>query len=203
MGGQIHVIMEVAYLGQPVSHDHEMELAARRLVRVIPLKEEKPIMIRTAKKLALAATVATALIVVTCTSSSISAKTPASGLALTLPSPPTFSGRTDNHGGTETVTTSGMWKLVFVDAANDESQAEPNSGDSLSLSIPAGGAKVTSSLLSSCPVTNSAATVTAAYNDTNTATFTSQKIPGSACGNSATANFSGTYKTSTNASDSS
>ena len=203
MGGQIHVIMEVAYLGQPVSHDHEMELAARRLVRVIPLKEEKPIMIRTAKKLALAATVATALIVVTCTSSSISAKTPASGLALTLPSPPTFSGCTDNHGGTETVTTSGMWKLVFVDAANDESQAEPNSGDSLSLSIPAGGAKVTSSLLSSCPVTNSAATVTAAYNDTNTATFTSPKIPGSACGISATANFSGTYKTSTNVSDSS
>jgi hypothetical protein len=52
-------------------------------------------------------------------------------------------------------------------------------------------------------VTNSAATVTAAYNDTNTATFTSQKIPGSACGISATANFSGTYKTSTNVSDSS
>lgn len=140
-------------------------------------------------------------VIVTCTSSSISAKTPASGLALTLPSPPTFSGCTDNHGGTETVTTSGTWKLVFVDAANDESQAEPNSGDSLSLSIPAGGAKVTSSLLPSCPVTNSAATVTAAYNDTNTATFTNQKIPGSACGISATANFSGKYVTSINVSD--
>ena len=98
---------------------------------------------------------------------------------------------------------SGTWKLVFVDAPNDESQAEPNSGDSLSLSIPAGGAKVTSSLLSSCPVTNSAATVTAAYDDTNTATFTNQKIPGSACGISATANFSGTYVTSVNISDAS
>jgi hypothetical protein len=67
----------------------------------------------------------------------------------------------------------------------------------------AGGAKVTSSLLASCPVTNSAATVTAAYKDTNTATFTNQKIPGNACGISATANFSGTYKTSANVSDSS
>jgi hypothetical protein len=37
----------------------------------------------------------------------------------------------------------------------------------------------------------------------DTATFTNQKIPGSACGISATANFSGTYKTSTNVSDSS
>jgi hypothetical protein len=203
-------------------------------------------MIRTAKKLAVAAAVATALaglatttalaaadsddslspastsftasnsgsvtfsvsilgtnVVVTCTSSLLTAKTPTSGLTLTLASPPAFSGCTDNHGGTETVTTSGTWKLVFVDAPNDESQAEPNSGGSLSLSTPAGGAKVTSSLLPSCPVTAAASTVTAAYNDTNTATFTNQKISGSACGISATANFSGKYLTSTNVTDSS
>ena len=40
-----------------------------------------------------------------------------------------------------------------------------------------------------------------ACNDTNTATFTNQKISGSACGISATANFSGKYLTSTNVTD--
>jgi len=140
-------------------------------------------------------------ITVTCTSTTLSLTTPASGLAVNL-APPTVSGCTDNFGGTETVTTSGTWQLVFVDAAKDESQAEPNKGDHLKLTVPTGGASVKSSLLP-CTITSTLSTVKASYNDKNKAKFTNQKVAGSGCGGSNTATFNGTFLTNMNVSDSS
>ena len=138
-------------------------------------------------------------ITVTCTSTTLSLKTPAHGLSVNL-APPTVSGCTDNFGGTETVTTSGPWKLAFVDAPNDESQAEPNTGDHLRLTVPTGGASVKSSLLP-CTITSTLSTVRASYNDKNTAKFTNQKVSGSGCGGSNTATFNGTFVTNINVSD--
>ena len=139
-------------------------------------------------------------ITVTCTSTTLSLTTPAHGLAVNM-QPPTVSGCTDNFGGTETVTTSGTWKLVFVDAPNDSSQAEPNTGDHLRLTVPTGGATVKSSLLP-CTISSTQSTVRASYNDKNKAKFTNQKVSGSGCGGSNTATFNGTFLTNINVSDS-
>ena len=139
-------------------------------------------------------------ITVTCTSTTLSLTTPAHGLAVNM-QPPTVSGCTDNFGGTETVMTSGTWKLVFVDAPNDSSQAEPNTGDHLRLTVPTGGATVKSSLLP-CTISSTQSTVRASYNDKNKAKFTNQKVSGSGCGGSNTATFNGTFLTNINVSDS-
>ena len=150
--------------------------------------------------LTVAFTVLGQTITVTCTSATLSLATHASGLAVTM-QPPTVSGCTDNFGGTETVTTSGTWKLTFVDAANDSAQAEPNTGDHLKLVVPTGGATVKSSLLP-CTISSTQSTVRASYNDKNKAKFTNQKVSGSGCGGSNTATFNGTFLTSINVSDS-
>ena len=150
--------------------------------------------------LTVAFTVLGQTITVTCTSTTLSLTTPASGLSVNM-QPPTVSGCTDNFGGTETVTTSGTWLLRLVDAPNDSSQAEPNTGDHLSLTVPTGGATVKSSLLP-CTISSTQSTVRASYNDKNKAKFTNQKVSGSGCGGSNTATFNGTFLTSINVSDS-
>jgi hypothetical protein len=139
-------------------------------------------------------------ITVTCTSTTLSLTTPASGLSVTM-APPTVSGCSDNFGGTETVTTSGTWALRFVDARNDSAATEPNTGDHLLLTVPTGGASVKSSLLP-CTITSTLSTVRASYNDKNKAKFTNQKVSGSGCGGSNTATFNGTFLTNINVSDS-
>jgi hypothetical protein len=139
-------------------------------------------------------------ITVTCTSTTLTLKTPKSGLAVKM-KPPAVSGCTDNFGGTETVTTSGTWRLVFVDAPNDSSQKEPNKGDRLRLTVPAGGATIQSSLLP-CTISSSKSTVSASYNDKNKATFKNQKVSGGGCGGTNTATFNGTFLTNRTVSDS-
>jgi hypothetical protein len=139
-------------------------------------------------------------ITVTCTSTTLSLTTPASGLTVSM-QPPTISGCTDNFGGTETVTTSGTWQLAFKDARNDSALAEPNKGDHLLLTVPTGGATVQSSLLP-CTISSTQSTVKASYNDKNKAKFTNQQVSGSGCGGSNTATFNGTFLTNINVSDS-
>lgn len=131
---------------------------------------------------------------VTCTSSSLTATTPASGLGpVTLTNPPSFSGCTDNHGGTDTIMTSGTWTLKFIDLANDEGISigsttdEPamhagHSGDSLQITIPAGGGVFTTTALRGCTLTTKATTITGAYDDVNTVTFSGATINVSASG---------------------
>jgi hypothetical protein len=126
-------------------------------------------------------------ITVTCTSSSISGTTPASGLTLNLSGPPSFSGCRDSFGGTDTVTTSGTWGLV----AN-------GTGSQLSLTVPSGGVKFKSSFLSGCTITAGGATINAAYDNVSKATFTNQSVPasGSGCSAGSTATVNATYITS-------
>lgn len=142
-------------------------------------------------------------VTVTCTGSKLTAKTRASGLTADVTINPTFTGCKDNFGGTDTVTTSGKWSLTLVDNAK-ETAAEPNTGDQLTLNIPAGGAKFTSSLLPHCTVTVGASRPkTSSYNDKTTAVFTnaSVNVSGSGCTASSPSQFSGTYKTSRNIGD--
>jgi hypothetical protein len=141
---------------------------------------------------------------VTC-NSSLSGTVPATGLVLTLSSPPSFTSCHDSLGGSDTVTESGTWTLTFVDAANDETAAEPNSGDTLSLAVPANGATFTSSFFPSCHVIAGSSTVTATYDDVSKAVFTNQKVntTGSGCTTSAQTTFNGTYTTNHNLTDAS
>jgi hypothetical protein len=107
-----------------------------------------------------------------CTSSTLSAKTPARGLG-PVSVKPTFTGCTDNFGGTDKVKVHGVWKLTFADAANDEAQTEPNSGDGLTLLVPKGGATFTSTFLPGCTITvapTAPFSFTSAYNDVSVAT---------------------------------
>jgi hypothetical protein len=148
-------------------------------------------------------TLGTTAVTSTCTASTTSFKTPAKGLGPVNAATPTFTGCTDNLGGKDTVTANsknGSWAEKFVDAANDE--AAEKSGDKTQLRIPKAGATVVSSLLPTCVITvapNGPATITAAYNDVNTSTFTNATLPVStsaACPGGAktgTATFSATY----------
>ena len=128
-------------------------------------------------------------VTVKCTTFTGSGKVPATGLSVSLSTPPVLGGCTDSLGGTDTVTTNttnGKWKLTEVDAANDEAQTEPNSGDKVTLTIPKAGATFKSSTLSSCTITaapTAAAKVTGTYDDKGTDTVTNAKIAvsGSGC----------------------
>jgi hypothetical protein len=136
-----------------------------------------------------------------CTASSTSGKTPATGLGPVAVTAPTFTGCTDNIGGTDTVKTSGSWKLTFIDVASDE--AAEKTGDKLKITVPIKGATVTSNLTPGCTITaapTAAVNVTGAYNDVNTLTITSAPVPvsfSSGCGTllagPATAHFTATY----------
>ena len=123
-------------------------------------------------------------ITVTCTKFSASGKVPATASdTVKLSAPPTFSGCTDNSGGTDTITTTGTWKLSETSTTQ-------------TLKIPQDGATFKSSILSGCTITvapTGAAKVKGAYNDSNTDTVTNAPIPtsGSGC-TSTTATATGT-----------
>ncbi len=119
---------------------------------------------------------------VTCKSFSASGKVPAKGLSVTLTAPPTIGSCTDSLGGTDTITTNhtnGSWKLVEVDAPNDESATEPNKGDKAQLVIPKAGATFSSSVETGCVITvapTAGVKVSGPYNDAGTATVTNAKL---------------------------
>lgn len=128
-------------------------------------------------------------VTVTCTKFTDSGSVPATGLTVVLSKPPTISGCTDSLGGTDTVvtnSTNGKWKLSEVDAANDETAVEPNTGDHARLTIPKAGASFSSSIVSGCTVTaapTAAASISGGYNDNGTDTVVNKSIPvsGSGC----------------------
>lgn len=126
---------------------------------------------------------------VQCTTATASGKTPAAGLSVTLPQPPTFSGCTDSLGGSDTVVTNqtnAKWKLV----AN-------STGTLFTLKVPKAGATFTSSLVSGCVITVApagTASIKGAYDNVNTWTIKGAKFPisGSGCTTSATSAATGT-----------
>lgn len=142
-------------------------------------------------------------VTVTCTTSSISGTTPSSGLGPVNVNNPSFTGCRDTFGGTDTVTTNstnGHWQLTFIDstATNEETQAEPNSGDKLQITIPKAGATFKSSILPGCTITaapSGSASITGTYDDVSTLTISSASIPvsGSGC-TASTSSMSGSYK---------
>ncbi len=138
-------------------------------------------------------------ITVNCTSFKASGKLPATGLSVTLSAPPAITGCKDTLGGTDTIKTNqtnGKWKVVEIDAANDENATEPNTGDKVSLVVPKAGATFTSSIVSGCTITaapTKPASITGPYNDNGTVSDSNAPIPVSASGCSAsTATVSGT-----------
>jgi hypothetical protein len=145
------------------------------------------------------ATAGSTTVTMTCTASSTSGTTPAHGL-VTAVKPVSFTGCTDNFGGTDTVTTSGVWHLTFKDAANDEAAEAP--GDKLVVTVPIRGATVVSSAAPNCTITvapTAPAHTVGAYNDVNTLTIKGAPVPGatsSGCPGGAatgTAHFTATY----------
>lgn len=132
-------------------------------------------------------------ITVNCTKFTASGKTPATGLVVTLSTPPTISGCKDTVGGTDTITTNstnGKWKLTGVDLSTEtETATEPNTGDKAALHIPMAGATFTSSILRDCVLTvapTGAVNVTGTYNDAGTIQDTNKTIPvtGAGCSSS-------------------
>jgi hypothetical protein len=151
-------------------------------------------------------------VTVTCKNSSISGSTPASGLGPVNINNPTFSGCTDSLGGTDTITTNstnGHWQLTFLDstATGEETQTEPNSGDSLQVTIPKGGATFTSTALPGCVITVTVTVtviITGTYDDVSIVVFTnvSISVKGAGCV-AASFSISGSYKSTTNFHDAS
>ena len=144
--------------------------------------------LKSGTKLLLNLNTAIGLIDVGCTTFSAKGTIPASGLKIAI-SPPTISGCTDNRGHTEAVTTNrthGSWSLTEVDAANDDGQKEPNTGDQMSLTIPQGGATLTSTAVKGpCTLTfapSANANVTGTYNDLGSDTVKLARIPGTTGG---------------------
>jgi len=148
---------------------------------------------------------------VTCTDVTMTAKTRASGLTASVTSNPDFHNAakdcTDNHGGTDTVTSAGTWSLTEVDAASDAHSTEPQStGDQLTINIPNNGATFVSSFVPGCTVTAQSSTPTSSsFNDMNSATYSSATVnvtvSGFFCTTSPTATLSGTFTSSTNIGD--
>ena len=148
-------------------------------------------------------------VTVTCTQSVAGGKTPATGLKAFNISPlPTFNDGTgvpcnDSFGFKDTTTTSGVWKLAFLDAAGDETQTEPNSGDRLEVIIPKGGAVVAVTNAGSpvCTITvapTAAFKVIGTYDDHNKFTVAITNLPihitGSIiCPTATTSKFTATY----------
>jgi hypothetical protein len=149
-------------------------------------------------------------VTVTCKNSSISGTTPASGLGPANVNNPSFTNCSDNVFGNDTVTTNstnGHWQVTFVDAANDEGLVigsttdEPaghgsHSGDQIKITIPKAGAKFVAAG-GFCTITvapSGAVTIIGSYNDAGTLTFSSQSIPVSGSGCTATSSsMSGIY----------
>jgi hypothetical protein len=149
-------------------------------------------------KATISSTVGTTTVTATCTASTTSGKTPATGLGPITLSNPTFSGCTDNFGGTDTVTTNstnGKWRAVFLDAPNDE--AKEVAGDRIRLVIPKAGATATSSKAPGCVVElapSAPAAISGAYNDINATTFKNAPLPGSTSSSCPGGSMTGTGK---------
>lgn len=146
-------------------------------------------------------------VTVTCTKSTISGVTPATGLGPKAIDNPIFSSCTDSLGGSDTVRTNsnnGPWQLTFIDVANEAENpdaTEPNTGDSIQLTIPKLGATLTSTVLPTCTVNVApagAASITGSYDDVSTVKFSNQPIPtsGTGCTTSSNSNMNGTYVSS-------
>lgn len=128
-------------------------------------------------------------ITVYCTHSTSGGTTPATGLGLfaVKPSPVFNDGYnkngtpkpcTDSLGGTETTKISGTWEIGGIDAANDESSGEPNSGDGIKVVVPKAGAVVITS--QGCQITiapNGPYTATGAYDDHSKFTVALTNVP--------------------------
>lgn len=136
-----------------------------------------------------------------CTGSSVTFKTLAKGLGPVVTSNPTFTGCTDNLGGTDTVrssSTNGRWTATYIDAPNDEAK-ETATGDKIKLTMPKQGVTIQSSLLSGCAVIaapTAPASITAAYNETSHASvFSKASIPtaGFGCTTGPSGAFSANY----------
>ena len=140
-------------------------------------------------------TVATAStgVSLTCTNSTTSGKTPATGLGLFIITPPKFNdgytatGKpkpcTDSARGTDVIATSGTWQAGFIDAAGDETAIEPNTGDRFRIIIPKAGAVDHNSF--GCTITFAPAgpfALTGSYNDKTTLTFNAKNMPASVTG---------------------
>ena len=167
-----------------------------------------------------AATTAASGITLTCTNSTTSGKTPATGLGVFATSAPKFNDGytstgaakpcTDSAGGTDVITTSGTWRVGFIDAAGDETVSEPNTGDRLKIVIPQGGAVDHNSF--GCVITlapSAAFTLVGAYNDISKVTFNVKNVPASVSGPSfcspgaSTGSFQAVYTLSPGLSDAS
>jgi hypothetical protein len=112
-------------------------------------------------------------ITVTCTGFSASGKVTKASDTLPLSAPPAITGCTDSSGGTDTVTTSGAWKITIASTK-------------ITLDAPKAGATFKSSILSGCTITafpSAAGTVPGAYNGSNTDKVKGASVPttGSGC----------------------
>jgi hypothetical protein len=144
----------------------------------------------TSTKTNFVAQVGPATVTSTCTHASTSGRTPAHGLVMAVKAM-SFndgSGRrcTDSlgaHDGADIYTTSGVWHVTFLDAANDETTeppAGPNSGDRLVVTVPIKGMTIVTSFDPTCVVTvapTAPAHMLGAYNDANTLTITKAPVP--------------------------
>lgn len=132
------------------------------------------------------------LVTVTCKNASISGTTPALGLGPINLNNPSFTGCTVSIS---TNNTNGPWQLTFIDAVNDESQSEPNSGDQLQITIPKAGATIISPVLG-CVITlapTGAVNIRVPYDDVNTFSLNGVSIPAAGCGVSSVT-VTGTFK---------
>jgi hypothetical protein len=155
--------------------------------------------LKTGTRMQFIASVAGVTIIISCIASSTSGTTPAHGLVIAV-RPMSFTGCTDNLWSTDTIKTSGIWHVTFLDAANDEAAEAP--GDRLVVTIPIMGMTVFSTAAPGCVVTvapTAPAHLVGAYNDVNTLALSSAPAPAAlsaGCPGGAkntTAKFSGTY----------
>jgi hypothetical protein len=112
-------------------------------------------------------------ITVSCTGFSAKGTVTKAKDTLPLSSPPSITGCTDSSGGTDTVTTTGAWKITIA-------------ATKLTLDAPKAGATFKSSILGGCTITafpNAAGTVAGKYNGTNTDKVSNASVPttGSGC----------------------
>jgi hypothetical protein len=125
-------------------------------------------------------TIGPATVTSRCTASSTSGRTPAHGLVMAVKAM-SFPYCTDSLGGRDIWKTTGVWHITFLDAPNDETTTEPNSGDRLAITIPIKGITITSTIDPRCTITvapTAPAHVVGAYDDVNTLTVGDKADPG-------------------------
>ncbi len=109
---------------------------------------------------------------VTCTSFSASGKVTSASDTLPLSAPPSITGCTDNSGGTDTITTTGKWKITIA-------------ATKMTLKAPQDGATFKSSILSGCVITafpDAKGKVPGDYNGKNTDKVSNASVPTSGTG---------------------